>query len=209
MSTYAAAALQSFLFGVVTGLAVGPIALFIIQQSIARGFGVGLRCALGASLADLTYAVVAFTAGATLLPYLESARGTIRLIGSLLLLALGAWIVASALGRRGAPHAAHSTRRMHPTLLTYLLTIANPMTIVFMIGLASQLPLVTASLPAALGLAACVFAGTFLCGVVFSLGGAGLGRVIERPGVIRALEVASGLGIVGFGVRGVVVALRG
>ena len=95
---------------------------------------------------------------------------------------------------------------MNPVVLTYLLTIANPMTIVFMLGLASQLPLITTSIAAAVGLALCVFAGTFLCGVVFSLGGAGLGRVIERPGVIRGLEVASGVGIIGFGVRGVLIA---
>lgn len=206
MSTYAAAALQSFVFGVVTGLAVGPIALFIIHQSITRGFGVGIRSALGASLADLTYAIVAFTVGATLLPYLEHARGTIRLIGSVLLVALGLWIVAKAARRHTAPHAAEPTRRMNPIVLTYLLTVANPMTIVFMLGLASQLPLITTSIPAAVGLALCVFAGTFLCGVVFSIGGASLGRVIERPGVIRGLEIASGLGIIGFGVRGVLTA---
>lgn len=209
MSAYAAAAIQSFLFGVVTGLAVGPIALFIIHQSITRGFAVGIRCALGASLADLTYATVAFTAGAALLPYLDGARGTIRVLGSVLLVALGAWIVAKAARTLDAPHAAQPTRRMEPTLLTYLLTVANPLTIVFMLGLASQLPLVTTSVPAALGLALCVFAGTFLCGVVFSIGGATLGRVIRRPGVIRMLEVASGVGIGAFGVRGLLHALHG
>lgn len=202
MSPFGAAALQSFVFGVVTGLAIGPIALFILHQAITRGFGVAWRCAAGASLADFTYAVAAFTLGATVAPYLEGAEAIVRAIGSLILMALGLWLVARALRHGAAPRAANPTRRTGPVLLTYLLTIANPMTILFMLGLATQLPLATGSIPAAVTLALCVVAGTFSVGIGLAAGGAGLRRLIERPAVIRALEMVSGAGIVAFGVLG-------
>lgn len=202
--TFAAAALESFAFGVVTALAIGPIALFILNQAMTRGLAVAWRCALGAALADLTYAVAAFTIGTAIAPYLESAQGTVRAIGSVLLIALGCWLVWKALRLRAAPHAAQPTRRADPLLLTYLLTIANPMTILFMMGLATQLPLEAGSLAVALTLALCVFAGTALINLSLAAGGAGLRRVVERPGVIRALEIASGAGIVAFGLRGVI-----
>ena len=201
--SFAAAALQSFLFGVVTALAIGPIALFILHQAITRGFGVAARCAIGASLADFTYALAAFTFGSVVAPYIEDARAVVRAVGSALLIGLGIWLVSRALRKGDRPHAATPPMRTNPILLTYTLTIANPMTILFMLGLATQLPLDDISVPMAFALAICLILGTAGVGIALAAGGAGLRRVIERPGVIRALELASGSGIIAFGVRGI------
>ena len=202
--SFGGAALQSFLFGVVTALAIGPIALFILHQAITRGFGVAWRCAVGASLADFTYALAAFTFGSVVAPYIEESRAVVRAVGSVVLIALGVWLISRALRLRGAPDAARPAARRGagPMLLTYMLTIANPMTILFMLGLATQLPLARITLPSALVLAVCLFAGTCSVGLALAAGGAGLRRMIERPSVIRALEMASGVGIVLFGIRG-------
>ena len=200
--SFAGAALQSFLFGVVTALAIGPIALFILHQAITRGFGVAARCAIGASLADFTYALAAFTFGSVVAPYIEEARPVVRAVGSVLLIGLGLWLVSRALRKGDTPHAATPPMRANPILLTYTLTIANPMTILFMLGLATQLPLDHITVPMAFVLALCLVVGTAGVGISLAAGGAGLRRIIERPGVVRALELASGLGIVAFGAKG-------
>ena len=61
----------SFFFGLSLALAIGPIAILIINQSVNCGTFTGILSGLGAALADFTYALVTFTFGA----YLERQIG--------------------------------------------------------------------------------------------------------------------------------------
>ncbi len=96
---------------------VGPIGLLVLQQSINRGMTAGLRCGLGAALADLCYGVLA-AAGFTLV---ARWRAPTALIGGLVLLWLAwrAWRLSGP--TRQAPGEGF--------LSTFLLTLSNPMTI--------------------------------------------------------------------------------
>ncbi|MBI4891637.1 MAG: LysE family transporter [Acidobacteria bacterium] len=95
---------------------VGPIGLLVIRQSLSRGARAGLRCGLGAALADLCYGALA-AGGVTLLAQWQQPAA---LCGGLLLcwLAWKAWRAEAAQPAGGSGFTA-----------TFLLTLSNPMTI--------------------------------------------------------------------------------
>lgn len=82
-------ALKAFLFGLTLAVAVGPIALLILGYGTRHGLRAGGPAALGAALADLTYALMAFFLGNRLAPHLEAHTAGLRLTASLVLLGLG------------------------------------------------------------------------------------------------------------------------
>src|SRR3954470_10917272 len=83
--------------------------------------------ALGVATADLTYALIALTIGAALSSALSAHRSELQLFSSLLLFALGIWLAQNAL--RSTP--SRPVDQPAPGLVRlYLLTLANPLTIV-------------------------------------------------------------------------------
>jgi threonine/homoserine/homoserine lactone efflux protein len=84
---------------------------------------------------------------------------------------------------------------------TYLLTLFNPMTVVFFTSFAAQLPL-TATRIVAVPFALSVSLGSLSVGLLFALGGATISALVSRPEWIRALNIASGAAITAFGILG-------
>jgi threonine/homoserine/homoserine lactone efflux protein len=195
--------LKAFCFGMTIAAAIGPIALLIVNYSMAHGLRHGLRSALGAAGADFSYALVAFLAGHRAARLVE-ARWFLEVVAGIGLVLFGAWLAVVALRRRVpvGPSVAASGARVRPLLTTYMLTLINPLTLVAFLGLAPQLPLGGSSWNAA-GLAGALFAGSLVVQSLLALAGAGLGRSVTRPEVIRTLNVASGIGIALFGIVGV------
>lgn len=198
--------LTAFVFGFTIAIAVGPIALLIVNLSAAGGLRAGAASGLGAALADLTYALLAFLGGAALAPWIAAHAAPLRAAAAGVLVLLGLWMAAGALRRLRRPaDAAEAQARplpfRRPLLATYLLTAVNPLTLLFFSGFALQLP--PAPTPArAAGYALCLFLGSLVVQQSFALGGATLGRVLARPAWLLALNLASGLGICLFGVAG-------
>jgi threonine/homoserine/homoserine lactone efflux protein len=74
---------KAFVFGVVVAGSIGPIALLIFGTGARRGFATGAFAAIGPALADLGYALAAFSIGALVLPLLAAHEQGIR-VGPLL-----------------------------------------------------------------------------------------------------------------------------
>lgn len=196
-----AALLRSFLFGLVIAAAIGPIALLIFSTAAGRGFAVGAFAGAGAALADLLYALAAFSAGALLLPLLVAHERGIRIGGGLLLIALG----IAMLLRGEAAEEMREPQAAAALWPTFLLTLVNPLTIVVFAGFVPQLPLAgSAGNAAALALA--LFLGSLAVQLAIAAAGAALGAALPSPGWRRALGAASALGILGFGIAGLAAA---
>ena len=190
---------KALVFGATLAIAIGPIALLIVHHAARGGLRAGLGSAIGAASADLTYAVVALTAGARLLPALEANSARIQVGADLILIVFGLWMAWSA--RRGltvdaveSDASAASTAGAFRT--TYALTVVNPLTVVAFMAFVPQLGMRSGStgLVAAAGL----FVGSLLIQVGIALGGTVLKHVLSSRG-IRALNVLSAGGIVAFG----------
>ena len=102
----------------------------------------GLSSALGAASGDLTYALVALTAGARVLPVLMHQSARIQVGADLVLIVFGVWMAWSA--RHGpavdsmeSNASAASTTSAFRT--TYALTVINPLTVIAFMAFAPQL----------------------------------------------------------------------
>lgn len=197
-----AAFLKSLMFGAVLAGSIGPIALLIFGTAARRGFTAGAFAGLGAALADLLYALVAFPAGALLLPPLAAHERAIRIGSALLLVALAlSMLLRRQLG--AAPGtAAAAASSWWPT---FLLTLVNPMTLVVFAGFVPQLPVAGSPMVAA-WLAFALFLGSLAVQFAISAAGAAAGAVLPGRGWQRAINAASAIGILAFGIAGLAAA---
>jgi threonine/homoserine/homoserine lactone efflux protein len=194
---------MAFVFGVIVAGAIGPIALLIFGTGARQGFAAGAFAGLGAALADLLYALAAFLAGALVLPYLAEYERAIETGCALLLVALGAWMLVGQLRPGDAP--AVPKAAAHAFLPTFLLTVVNPMTFVMFAGVVPQLP-VAGSAATAAGLALALAAGSAAINVAIGGCGAVVGRALPGERGRRAVSAAAALGIIAFGILGLVAA---
>ena len=129
---------KAFVFGVVVAGSIGPIALLIFGTGARQGFASGAFAAIGAALADLLYALTAFSIGALILPLLSAHEQAIRVGCALLLVGLGtSMLLRQARADEAPAEPRAAARSLLPTLL---LTIVNPMTLVMFAGIVPQLP---------------------------------------------------------------------
>jgi threonine/homoserine/homoserine lactone efflux protein len=194
--------LGALAFGATIAIAIGPIALLIINVAASAGLRSGLASAAGAAAADFSYALLTFFAGTAASRVLAEHRVAAQLMASMLLLGFGVWIAAGALrtGDLLSPPIPGSLLR-HPFVSVYALTIANPLTIIAFAGFAPQLPLAGSATLAA-WYATCVGFGSLAGQMTLAGGGSVLGRLLAKRGGLRLMSLASGVGIVAFGVAG-------
>jgi len=197
--------LRALVFGATLAVAVGPIAVLIVQCGLTRGFASAARCGLGAGLADLTYALIAFTVGPAISGLLAEHRREVEIVASLVLVGFGLWMIWSALrARKAAGERETKPVGSHREIATtFLLTIVNPLTVLAFVSFSAQLGL-DPSWRQAISLSLALFLGSLTIQLALALAGSRLRRYVTDPRWVLGLNVASGLGIVLFGVTGLV-----
>ncbi|WP_159947900.1 LysE family transporter [Rhizobium sp. 18065] len=118
---------KGLVLGVAIAAPLGPIGALCINRTLERGFWAGVAGGLGTALADGAYASLAAAGFTALGGLLSRVELPLQLFGGLFLLYLG-WI---AVKPRDATVAARVDARglLTTTVATFLLTIANPATI--------------------------------------------------------------------------------
>jgi threonine/homoserine/homoserine lactone efflux protein len=200
-------ALRAFLFGIAIAAPVGPIALLLIHTGLNHRLSTALSAALGVALADLTYAVLALATGSGLVRLLHAHQRAFQLTSSSVLILLGVWLAAKAL-REPVPTGSGtppSTRA--PNLIQlYLLTLANPLTILLFAAFSGQM-----SVPDGVGVvlfgSSCLFLGSLAVQTSYASFGAALRRWVATPAAVRKINAVSGAAIAGFGVWGISAAI--
>lgn len=192
----------AFLFGVTVAIAIGPIALLIVNASASTSLGTGVSSAIGAAVGDFTFALVAFLVGSLVVDVLVAHRYIVSILASLVLVAFGAWLAIHAVRRSPEKDRALPETFLRRSLqTTYVLTMLNPLTIVAFVGLAPLYNGVRSPL-LAFWYALCAGVGSLSIQLLLALGGAGVGRVLRRRRNLRLLNFVSGVGIAAFGLAG-------
>jgi threonine/homoserine/homoserine lactone efflux protein len=195
-------ALKAFLFGITVAAPLGPIAVLLIRTGLNHRYAAALAGALGVALADFTYALVALSASSGLAVALRAHQSAVRIAGSVLLIGLGLWLATAAMRRANALPSADKTGAQAPGLIRlYLLTLANPLTILLFIGFSGQMTVAEGIAGVAAG-AVFLFLGSLIVQASYATLGALLQRWLTAPRLVRAFNTVSALGVAAFGVYG-------
>ena len=180
-------------------MSIGPIAILILNQSINCGFRNGAMCGIGAATADLTYAIVAFTAGSLLLPLLDSRKESIPIISSVVLIVFSIWMIYTTLNKNGSGNDRKYTIACKlPFITTYGLTIVNPLTIIVFAGYAG---LVTAEGHGnSFVHAIVIFIASLSVQLLIALAGSKLAIFFSNQKTLLYFNLASSLGIMIIGI---------
>lgn len=190
--------LQGAAIGFSIAAPVGPIGALTIRRTLAQGEAVGLATGMGAATADALYGAVAGFGLSAVTDALIAHAAWLRLIGGLFLLYLGArtFVARPVASATSAPASGLATAYSS----TFLLTLANPSTILSFIGIFAGLGLAGAQntyMRAALFVTG-VFAGSALWWLILSWSVARL-RSRLTPAALRWVNRISGAVIAGFG----------
>ncbi len=200
----------SFLKGLLVGFSiaapVGPIGVLCIRRSLGDGPRAGFLSGLGAATADAAYASVAGFGLTAVSGFLVRWQSWLGLGGGVFLCWLG---VRSFLSRPVEGPAPEGAIRLFPAYAsTLLLTLSNPATLLSFIAVFVGLGLgPSADSRAAASLVLGVFLGSAAWWLALSLG-VGLLRRRVGPGLMRAVNGASGCILVAFGVYAIWRSLR-
>lgn len=197
------AAVAGAIAGYAIAIPVGAIAVMIIHVAITSGLRSGLAAAAGAASADFIYASLAALTGLALAALIAPLILPIRVIGGLVLIALGARALAAEWEARQRGRSELTPAEPVPHGRTYLqllgLTLLNPATVIYFAALVVGLPFL-GGVAERLVFAAATFVASLSWQVLLAAFGATLGRGagqrLRLPTVIVGNLVIIGFGLV-------------
>lgn len=158
--------------GLVLQLSVGPVCLFILQTAIARGITAALNAVLAVTLVDACYILLASLGLGTCLKNAPVLQKKLRYCGAAVLFHFSCTNLFDALQPQFAP-ATVLLPQFSSFYAAILLTLSNPLTIIFWLGLlsaqVSQYQLTSKQLLAFAG--GCISATLLFLSLVAFLGG--------------------------------------
>ena len=125
--------LRGFLFGLSIAASVGPMSLLCIQRTLAKGQLYGLVSGLGVATADGVYGSIAGFGLTVITTFLVSQYIWIRVIGGVLLIYLGIKTLLAKPAEKAA--SAKANNFFGAYVSTFLLTLANPATILSFVAI--------------------------------------------------------------------------
>lgn len=198
--------LQGLLLGFSIAAPVGPIGVLCIRRTLQFGRWSGLFSGLGAAVADTFYAVIAAFGLTLISDFLVAGQFWLRTLGGLFLLYLG-WKTFNSKSVFTVREAHHTTLNKD-FLSTFLLTFANPMTILFFLAVFASLELSTlqGNYTKASLLVSGVFLGSSAWWLLLSEGIILFRKKITEK-AMRWINRVAGLIIAGFGIATLISAL--
>jgi threonine/homoserine/homoserine lactone efflux protein len=190
--------LKGLAFGFILAATVGPMWVLCFRRTIAQGPLIGFVSGMGIAVADGFYGAVAAFGLTAISGVLLKYSFWIGLIGSVFLVYLG---VKTFLSNPELKNSEETKVSYSGAFLSTLgLTLANPPTILAFAAIFAGLGLVSES---DYGVATLIVAAIFLGSAswwVILAAGAGWLRARMGPGLVRAINVASGIFILGFAI---------
>jgi len=127
--------IDGFKFGIMLQIAVGPVCFFIFQLSITTGLTSSLIGTLGVTLVDALYIILAILGIGKLIEKNSSLEKILKYFGSLVLIIFGLYICVTSLISISTPStSAIPVMTTNPFISAILLTVSNPLTIIFWTG---------------------------------------------------------------------------
>jgi threonine/homoserine/homoserine lactone efflux protein len=169
----------------------------IINQSINCGIRAGIMCGVGAASADFTYALIAFKLGDFIQHFISGKEEILKISSSVILSAFGIWMILTSLRNFRQDKKSAKTLPLvcrKPFITTYLLTLANPLTIIVFSGISGQIS-IRSSADVIID-SIMLFSGSLVVQLFLATIGVALRRLFQRPKILTSLNILSGIGII-------------
>ncbi len=127
------ALLTGIIIGFSVAAPVGPIALLIMRRSLNEGRLSGFVSGLGAATADLVCGLAAALSLSALTTLINSHRTALQLVGGIFMIGLGLHAFR-AKAPAEAKRPLHERSFFQAYIFTFLLTMANPLTLLGLVG---------------------------------------------------------------------------
>ncbi len=130
---------KGFKFGMLLQLAIGPVCIFIFQTALTSGVLAALLGVMGVAVVDGLFILAAILGLGTILNKNRTSRVILGYFGALVLVLFGFGTLAGAFGRSVIPSLSLGGVQSVENVFakTLLLTLSNPMTILFWTGVFS------------------------------------------------------------------------
>lgn len=136
---------KGFIIGVVVSAPLGPVGVLCIQRTLNKGRWYGFVTGLGASLSDITYALLTGYGMSFVFDYVNKNIFYLQLLGSIMLLAFGVYTFRSNPVHSLRPVSAGKGKGsyFHNFVTAFAVTLSNPLIIFLYIGLFARLAFVS------------------------------------------------------------------
>ena len=128
------ALLTGIIIGFSVAAPVGPIALLIMRRSLNEGRLAGFISGLGAATADLFCGLAAALGLSAITTLINSHRSSLQLVGGIFMIWLGIHAFRAKDPVSAAQRPLHERNLFLAYVFTFLLTMANPLTLLGMVG---------------------------------------------------------------------------
>jgi len=128
------ALLTGIIIGFSVAAPVGPIALLIMRRSLNEGRLAGFISGLGAATADLICGLAAALGLSAITTLINSHRSSLQLVGGIFMIWLGIHAFRAKDPVSAAQRPLHERNLFLAYVFTFLLTMANPLTLLGMVG---------------------------------------------------------------------------
>ncbi len=131
--------LRGIIIGVVISAPMGPVGIFCIQRTLDKGRLSGFYTGVGAAISDLIYCLLTGFCLSFIEEFINNHRSPIQLLGSLVLIFFGIWLIRKKPDGSLATDVDHeSPSREGDILKGFALTFSNPLILFLIIGLFAQ-----------------------------------------------------------------------
>jgi threonine/homoserine/homoserine lactone efflux protein len=191
-----------FVKGLIIGFSiaapVGPIGVLCIQRTINGGYRSGLLTGVGAATADAVYGSVAAFGLTAISHFLIRYVTWFSIIGGIFLCFLGVKVFLSKPNNN--PWTLNNAKYLHAYISSFFLTVTNPMTILFFVGIFSGFGIIAkfGRYATALTLVSSVFLGSVLWWLLLSSLAYSF-RTKFSSVIVHWINKVSGLVIITFG----------
>lgn len=122
---------EGIILGILVSAPLGPIGVLTIQRTINKGRNSGIATGLGALTADTFYAALTGFGVSIITEFISNHQLSFRVVGGIILLFLAYKIFNTNITKQVKNRKIGNNNYISDFISTFLLTISNPLTIIF------------------------------------------------------------------------------
>ena len=138
---------KGLIVGVVVSAPLGPVGVLCIQRTLNKGRWYGFVTGLGASLSDISYALLTGYGMSFMDQFLTKNQILLQIIGSIMLFLFGVYTFRSNPVQSIRPLSSTPGSYLHNFITAFFVTLSNPLIIFLFIGLFARLSFVMPGSP--------------------------------------------------------------